>query len=181
MNTIQAEVIQWGDSTQISTSKNTIDNLIKTYVNKKYPNKVKTYHNELSQTKSTKISKYEDVTFIKDNLMWQDNEEVQSLKFNTLESSIYCRKLRLASRKDWRVPTFSELLSLVDYDTFDPAYVENIEFVTANRYWSVTKNATNKQKFWYVDFRYGTTGTELKSNKYNLRCVRKISKKQGDY
>lgn len=113
--------------------------------------------------------------------MWQDNEDTVSLTFNSLESRIYCRKLRLASRKDWRVPEYHELVKLVDYKRYELANLNGINHINPDRYWSVTKDFTNKLKYWYVDFLYGQTGTELKSNKYNLKCVRNISKKEGNY
>jgi hypothetical protein len=178
---LHAQVLQWGESTQISTSKDKIDELIKTYVDKNYPQKVKQYHQQLKQKKQTKISNVDATTFTYENLMWQDNEDVVNLTFNSLESRIYCRKLRLASRKDWRVPEFSELVKLVDYSTSGPANLEIINYINPNRYWSVTKDTNDKLKFWYVDFLYGQTGTTQKSNRYNLRCVRDISKKAGDY
>jgi hypothetical protein len=33
----------------------------------------------------------------------------------------YCKDLTIGQRKDWRLPTIQELLSIVDYSKFDPA------------------------------------------------------------
>jgi hypothetical protein len=174
-------VVQWGDSTQISTSKAKVQELIKTYVDKNYPKKVEQYNQELKDLKSKKISSVDSVTFIDKNLMWQDDNNTVTLKFNSLESRIYCRKLRIASRKDWRVPKYSELATLIDYTKHNPANINGIQNIKPDKYWSVTKDTTDKLKYWYVDFKYGQTATTAKSNRFYLRCVRDISKQKGKY
>lgn len=46
-------------------------------------------------------------------LMWQDDKETKRLKLKRAKE--YCRNLTLADHSDWRMPTITELLSIVDY------------------------------------------------------------------
>ncbi len=48
------------------------------------------------------------------NLIWQDTADVVNRKFQWGESVKYCSNLNLAGNDDWRVPTISELLTIVD-------------------------------------------------------------------
>jgi len=131
--------------------------------------------------KQTKIEKYSDSTFVNGTLMWQDNEVTISKQLNVLEFKIYCRDLILANRKDWRVPTYDELLKLVDYQKHNPAGKEKIHSIIPNKYWSGSKSLIEADNYWYVDFKDGTTNFTTDMQRYNIRCVREISKKDGEY
>lgn len=155
--------------------------VIKKYVDEKYPSKVEEYKRYLEKIKQTKIEKYSDITFVEDTLMWQDNQDTLSKQLNILEFKVYCRDLVLANRKDWRVPTYDELLKLIDYQKHNPASKEKVEYIIPNRYWSGSKNVTQKDNFWYIDFKDGTTNFTSDMQRYNIRCVREISKKDGEY
>lgn len=112
--------------------------------------------------------------------MWQDDKDTVDLKLTSLESKIYCKKLNLATKNDWRLPTYDELLHLVDYFRYKPAVIDEIEYITTNRYWTITEDTTDISASWYIDFKYGETGTTLRYLKYNVRCVRDLSKDEGE-
>lgn len=116
--------------------------------------------------------------------MWQDQELNSSDKLNSLEFKVYCRKLRLAKRKDWRVPTYDELISLVDYTKSNPANIDKIKHIVPQKYWSSSVDMANTKKkdfSWFVDFMYGTSGVESDLSRLHFRCVREISSKKGTY
>ena len=127
------------------------------------------------------ITNVEDITFIDNNLMWQDTKINTELKLNRLELKVYCRKLNFANRKDWRVPLFSELISLVDYSQTNPASINKIQYINPTKYWTSSSSALEKNKKWFVDFEYGTTGIDSDLVRYNIRCVRDVSMKEETY
>jgi hypothetical protein len=176
-----AEEFQWGTPVQTNITKDKVDMVIKKYVDEKYPQKVKEYRQYLENLKRTKIEKYSKSTFVNDTLMWQDNQANISKQLNILEYKIYCKNLILANRKDWRVPTYDELLKLIDYHKYNPAAKENIEYIIPNKYWSGSLSLTTKDSYLYVDFKDGTTNFTSDMQRYNIRCVREISTKDGEY
>jgi hypothetical protein len=113
--------------------------------------------------------------------MWQDQKANTELKLNKLEFKVYCRNLVLANRKDWRVPTYEELISLVDYERANPASLEKLKYIKATKYWSSNSSVLEKDKNWFVDFKYGTSDIDSDLEKFNIRCVRNISSKKGTY
>jgi len=127
------------------------------------------------------IKNLEDITFIDNNLMWQDTNINTELKLNRLELKVYCRKLNFANRKDWRVPLFSEMLSLVDYTKTNPASIDKIKYINPTKYWTSSSSSLEKSKKWFIDFEYGTTGIDSDLVRYNIRCVRDISTLEGTY
>lgn len=176
-----AQVISWGDTAETKLDKKQVDNLIKVYVDKNYPLKVKEYKKYLATIKQNKLQKVSDTTFVYHNLMWQDIEKNSTKKYNHLEARVYCRKLKLAHRKDWRIPTYEELLELVDYTKFNPSSVDGLRYIVPKKYWSSSLDIKSKGKIWFVDFLYGKSSTIDKSSKIYLRCVRTLSTKKGDY
>lgn len=173
--------LQWGDTVRIDMNPNKAKMIIKKYVDKKYPKKVKQYNQYLNNKKQAKIAKYSDVTFTQNSLMWQDNIDTLQKKFDVLEFKMYCQKLILANRKDWRAPKYSELLELVDYKKLDLASLKKIKFIQPTKYWSNAKSNSKQKGYWYVNFQDGTTGIANETQRYNIRCVRKISRKAGKY
>lgn len=155
--------------------------IIKQYVDKQYPEKTKEYYFSLKKEKKDKLEKIKKITFVDNHLMWQDTNINEDLKLNRLELKVYCRKLNFAQRKDWRVPSFKEMISLVDYSISTPASLDKIKYISSSKYWTSTSSLVEKDKNWFVDFKYGNTGTESDLIRYNIRCVRDLSTKEGDY
>ena len=158
-----------------------MEEVIKKYIDERYPLKVEEYNNTLKNQKEQKLEKVEDRIFVVDDLMWQDQIENQKLKLNRLEFKVYCRNLELANRKDWRVPKYKELISLVDYKKQNPASIKKIKFINATKYWSSDTSIIEKNKNWFVDFKYGTSDVANDLEKLHIRCVREVSSKKGTY
>jgi len=102
-------------------------------------------------------------------LVWQDNETV---KKTWVEAISYCESLTLGGNSDWRLPNKKELLSIVDYSTFDPAISSVFQNTISYRYWSSTTNASRINHAWRIYFGDGNTDKNSKSNRYYVRCVR---------
>lgn len=113
--------------------------------------------------------------------MWQDEIVNTQKKLNQLELKFYCKDLDLVQRKDWRVPTYFEMLTLVDYEKTDPSANAKLKYVTASKYWTSSNDIQQKDSNWFVDFKYGKTGTSSDLERYYIRCVRDISQKEGTY
>jgi len=114
-------------------------------------------------------------TMVKDpktNLIWEDTKHVSEEKVTLVEAKVYCAALKLDTFENWRVPTLSELLSLVDYARYDPAILKEFTHVDRDTlYWSSTPYTGNANSFWGVKFEDGAT--EDASETYNryVRCV----------
>lgn len=150
-------------------------------MDKSYPEKVKNYHLALAKQKEEKIKSVKDVAFVQDTLMWQDNNDTASLKLNSLELKFYCKKLNLAQRRDWRVPTYEEMITLIDYNRSDPASKDIVTNVVASKYWTSSVSVFEKDTNWFVDFKYGTSDIDSELVDHHIRCVRDLSMKEGDY
>lgn len=78
---------------------------------------------------------------------------------------------------DWRLPTISELISLVNFDELNIAtYLNKNGFknVQANNYWSSASYAPYTYLAWLVSFNLGNVNAGSKTNHHNLFLVRKI-------
>ena len=79
----------------------------------------------------------------------------------------------LGGYHDWRMPSFDELRSIVDYGRYNPAI--NTTFfpnTVASYYWSATTFANYPDGAWFVNFYYGNDDYYYKSNNYYVRAVR---------
>lgn len=176
-----ANSFSWGEVVKIDLSKEEVHSIIKKYVDHKYPDKVSQYENNLKKEKADKLNKISNIVFVNNNLMWQDAIVNTQKKLNQLELKFYCKDLDLAQRKDWRVPTYSEMLTLVDYEKTDPSANAKLKYVTSSKYWTSSNDIQQKDSNWFVDFEYGKTGISSDLERYHIRCVRDISQKEGTY
>ncbi len=112
-------------------------------------------------------------TDINTKLIWQDNNDTQSIVKNYTDAKAYCTDLNTSAYTSWRLPNRNELLTLVDYTQSSPAMHNSFGYVVSNgKYWTVTLEHGNTDAAWYVDFENGTTSTATNANnEYNVRCV----------
>ncbi|MCH9739955.1 MAG: DUF1566 domain-containing protein, partial [Epsilonproteobacteria bacterium] len=80
---------------------------------------------------------------------------------------------------DWRLPTISELTSIIDYNRSYPAIDFIFNNITDKSYWTSTTDKRSKDTnngAWKIHFAKGKTGTTLKySDNYrinHIRCVK---------
>lgn len=91
---------------------------------------------------------------------------------NWQEANDYCENLTLADRGDWRLPTSTELKSIVDKSflelTINPKYFDGTK---PKHYWASTEYSPGFHD--YVHFETGYQGFAQDFNKdYGIRCVR---------
>ncbi len=106
-------------------------------------------------------------------LMWQDNSEVKSNKRNWQSAIEYCENLSFAGYSDWKLPTLSELRSIVEHGRFSPTiklFFGNIG--TYDDCWSSTPSAGKSNDAWRINFYSGGDSTYNKNDGYLVRCVR---------
>jgi len=105
-------------------------------------------------------------------LVWQDNEDAKTIQKTWSGAKEYCRNLKLDGHNDWRLPNYHELLSIVDYERYNPAIKKDFKYVSSHYYWSSSQNVSDSSFAWGVDFGNGYTNDYGKSYEYSVRCVR---------
>ncbi len=107
-------------------------------------------------------------------IYWQDNISSQKSSKDWDDAVLYCDKLVLSDLDHWRLPTFSELLSIVDYTRVHPAINPVFSFVKEGTYWTSTDFAPTKSRAWTIDFRTGKTYYSYTTTNHAVRCVKDI-------
>lgn len=110
------------------------------------------------------------VTDADTKLTWQQTEGGTK----TWESALtYCEGLTLGGSTDWRLPNLKELQTIVKYDQENPN-INTTFFPSAVSldYWSSTIYAANTIAASCITFTNGRITYSLKTNSFNVRCVR---------
>lgn len=104
-------------------------------------------------------------------LMWQ--EAPQHGAYTWAEADSYCTSLTLATYGDWRLPTFIELVSILDYSQIRPA-ISPTAFPGTPwiDLWSSTPFAGDAFSAREVYFSTGDTGHDGVSATNDVRCAR---------
>ena len=116
------------------------------------------------------------VTDNQTTLEWQDDYSDNGGNLNSAtwtDAIDYCEALTLNGKEDWRLPNKNELLSIVDYGTYNPAISSVFEKTTSDYYWSSTAYASYSNNYkWLVDFYGGYTHDSYETYGNGVRCVR---------
>lgn len=114
-------------------------------------------------------------------LYWQDNIEVSHTKLSLNDSIIYCSNLSLNNYKNWRLPTYEELLSIGDYEVYKPTLNHIFQNSASGHFWSLIYKRVAYGKEWtpkndfYVQRIYFSDGYSYdndRTGKAYVRCVR---------
>jgi hypothetical protein len=91
------------------------------------------------------------------------------------QAQAYCPILGLGGHDDWRLPSQTELLSIVDYTIATPGPTIDLGAfpgTPANFFWSSTPVVGSSTLAWGVDFATGGVNNGLTSSTVDVRCVR---------
>jgi hypothetical protein len=105
-------------------------------------------------------------------LEWQDNTSVTEVKKNWVDAQAYCKALSLDGKNDWRLPTYDELIGIVDYTKHTLAVMPAFEHIVSEYYWSSNIDIENKENVKSIYFGNGCPDGKSKKNLYFVRCVR---------
>lgn len=107
-------------------------------------------------------------------IYWQDTQDSKVTSEDWDDAVLYCDKLVLDGLKKWRLPTFMELLSIVDYKLVHPAINPLFSFTNEGTYWTSTGFSPTPARAWTIDFRTGETYYNYKTTNHTVRCVKDI-------
>ena len=99
-------------------------------------------------------------------------------RMNWHDAKSYARSLSVNEKDDWRLPTASELETLLnrtillDRTAYRPVMREEVPFRDNLSYWSSTTFGSDKNNAWIVMFDGAYVLSYYKTNEYHVRCVR---------
>jgi hypothetical protein len=109
-------------------------------------------------------------------LMWEQQASAETYVWGSANApgtaQNYCTTLTVAGYRDWRLPTYIELSSLVDYTRTNPSI--NAAFLNTQYtgFWTSTTAAGPPGLAWAVYFDDGAGGYNSLYTPYYARCVR---------
>lgn len=106
-------------------------------------------------------------------LLWERDVSKTPMIWTVAES--YCSSLSTAGYSDWRLPSVTELQSLVDYTIGSPGpAIDSTTFpnTSANQTWTSIRDAGNSGYYWVIDFLLAQISSDTGDNSKVARCVR---------
>jgi hypothetical protein len=115
-------------------------------------------------------------------LMWQgcsagqgsaDCSSGSATTYAWQDAANYCDGLVYAGYDDWRLPDVPDLVSIVDYSSYDPE-IDSTAFpaTPSDEFWSSSSYAYSVSYAWDVNFSYGVVSSDDKSDTNYVRCIR---------
>ncbi len=103
-------------------------------------------------------------------LTWQRAVPSGQYKFDAARA--YCAGLALGGKTGWRVPTLTELLTLIDERAGAPM-IDRAAFpgTPGEQFWTSTNFSGGRLEGWYVFFSRGDALYDLVTSRYRVRCV----------
>jgi len=106
-------------------------------------------------------------------LVWQDDESVTRVTKNWEEAKKYCRSLSLSNSDSWRLPTYDELITIVDFNKHTLATMSGFEHVLSEYYWTSDTDKENLENAKGIYFGNGCPNSNPKSDNHYIRCVKR--------
>ena len=128
-----------------------------------------------SASRFTVLSLFEDAAVRDDEtgLVWE--KTVETTEMSWADARAVCADKNVGGRKGWRLPSISELSSLVDPSTRSgPTLPAGHPFtnVLMDVYWSATSVTDNPKNAWLVFFDTGKATFAFKTITFHVWCVR---------
>ena len=109
--------------------------------------------------------------------LWQDSKAVSTEKRTFEEALSYCKNLDLEGIKNWELPNFMELFSLVDTKVYNPTLSKEFKHFVSDNYWtSKTFGHGVSGEAFVINFLSGAFNRELMEDKFYVRCYKKSDK-----
>lgn len=109
-------------------------------------------------------------------LHWQDDSAASTEQFRWEEASSHCDSLSVGGYEDWRLPTLSELRSIVDTMYSNPSIKLIFQNGVGGYYWTSTADTT-ESSYLGINFNYGSEYTSNITLLSYARCVRSSATK----
>lgn len=175
----------WSSDSRGEVSQEKYDKVIKEYVDKKYPSRVKAYEsallraevkkeNELKIDREKELKRQREVdknTVTLSGLMWQDDENARRVKKNYEGAKEYCEDLKLFGYTNWRLPNIDELKNII-YKSRRPTIRKEFRNSVSGYYWSSSLDASSSKYAWRMNFKSAKPSYGTKASNYHVRCVR---------
>jgi hypothetical protein len=110
------------------------------------------------------------------NLLWQDSAINGDASVTFKEASNYCKFLKIKEYQNFRLPTLSELQTIVDYKHSDPAILKGFKNISSTSYWTTTPYADADDEVWTINFEKGSRATKAIYYDRHFRCVQQLKK-----
>jgi hypothetical protein len=105
------------------------------------------------------------------DLVWQKTASIA--EFVTWSGAVaYCPTLTLGGHSDWRLPSVTELLSIVDYSRTNPAANTAYFSGLTGSFWSSTPQPGGSGNAWAVSFLAGDASPNAMGGSQYVLCVR---------
>ena len=108
------------------------------------------------------------------SLLWQDAPINKEEAITFKEAQNFCKHLEVGKYKHFRLPTLSELQSIVDYNNYDPAILKGFKYVESTSYWTITPFVDDATEVWTINFEKGSRSTKAKYYDRHFRCVLRV-------
>lgn len=110
----------------------------------------------------------------KSGFLWQDTKDAKTKKMNFKEAVSYCKNLDISSEKNWELPGFIELFSIVNTKRYNPSLPKEFKNYAAADYWStkVFSHGVSNEAF-VVEFKAGAFNRKQMDEKFYVRCYKK--------
>jgi len=108
------------------------------------------------------------------SLLWQDAPINKKALVTYKEATNYCQYLKIEEYENFRLPTMSELQTLIDYKNYKPAILNGFKYVESTTYWTTTPFADADDERWTVDFEKGSRSVKAVYYDRHFRCVQKL-------
>jgi len=105
------------------------------------------------------------------HLVWQDDTSVIEVKKNWFDAEKYCKSLSIDGLDRWRVPSYDELITIVDYTKHTLAVMPAFKHVISEYYWSSNEDDKDTKNAKNIYFGNGCPNVNLKEDEYYIRCV----------
>ena len=119
------------------------------------------------------------------SLTWKDPQTGLEWQFEspgemTWQAALeYADSLSLDGKRDWRLPSLSDLETLLDrsvlYYKLRPIVRKDVPFRDTLSYWSATTFEVHTNNAWIIMFDGAYELSYYKSNAYHVRCVRGLN------